>query len=221
MSSVYVYQHANHATCSGTKLSQLDKCQFSSNFVQSGILKCTTEDHYALIPFFVGNDAVLMQYEDLKRKDDSLFKTGEVEELVRLFVKVNTPYIAPPSLPNNWDENEWTQRLAPGIQRLFPNMKVIYTAEMALQWHNMLVQWHLKAELACETHFLFAGSPDILINRITAVSLHGASQVDVDSSVDSSDSDEDILVENSRQPHSIQAQVKTNLVLPRKLAKFW
>ncbi len=205
--SVYVYQHTNHATCSGTKLSQLETCEFSLNRVERGILACETKDHYALMPFFMGNAAVLMQYEDLKSKDDSLFKLGEVEELVKIVRDgkdcLNTPYTAPLSLPNNWIENEWTQRLVPGIQRLFPNMNVTYTAEMGLSWHTVLVQRHLRAELSRERHFLFRGSPDIVINRIIAVSLQGASQVD-----NTESSDEDSLVENSRQPHPMQADDK-------------
>ncbi len=195
-------------------ISQLDNCGFSSNCAQSSILKCATEDHYALVPFFMGNNAVLIQYEHLKNEDDSLFKPGEVEELVKIVHEgkdsVNTPYTAPCSLSNNWNENEWTQRLVPGIQRLFPNTKVIYTAEMGLSWHNVLVHRHLRADLAREKHFLFAGSPDIVINRRTAVSLHGSSQVD--------SSDEDSLVENSRQPYN-SIQGGDNFGSPEKIGE--
>ncbi len=207
--NVYVYQHAHHATCSGTTLSQLDKCGgFSSRRDRSGILKCATEeDHYALMPFFMGNDSVLMQYQNLKSKNDNLFKLQEVEQLVKIVHEredsLNTPYVAPASLSNNWNENEWTQRLVPGIQKLFPRMKVMYTAEMGLTWYSMLVQRHLGAELAREKHFLFTGSPDIVINRQRTVVSSSSSHVEVDSN-----SDEDSLVENSRQPYPMQASDK-------------
>lgn len=209
---VYVYQHAQHATCSGTTLTQLSQCgRFSCNHNREFIHKCENEEHhYALMPFFMGNDTVLKYYEFLKSKNDSLFDSQEIEELRSIVhdgkTSLNTSYISPPpnSFPNNWNENEWTLRLVPGIQKLFPTMKVMYTAEMGLSWHRKLVQQHLRADLALERHFLFTGSPDIVINKRTAILSSSSQSQEVDVS-SSSDEDSCSLVENSRQPYPMQA----------------
>ena len=72
----------------------------------------------------------------------------------------------------NWDENDWTKRLAAGIQKLLPSKKVMYTATMGPTWNVDLLQNCLAVgKCALAEHFLFRGSPDILIGKNQAATL--------------------------------------------------
>ncbi len=83
--NVYVYHHTQHATCSGTTFTQLSTCltMDPTYCSEDGIRTCSSSSchHHILLPFFMGNKAVLMRYKELKRKNDSLIEQGEVEEL--------------------------------------------------------------------------------------------------------------------------------------------
>ncbi len=207
---IFIYNHTAHATCSATKLSQLNGCD--TFFPRSGdedVTHACNEDHrhHTLMPFFLCNKGLLLHYE---YKNDSVL-SGEVEQLVKIVRRgetcFNTPYSAPSTSANNWSKNDWTRRLVPGIQKLFPRTNPTYTGEMSMTWHTMLVDQRLGTKLSCAKNFLFAGSPDIVITKKIAVSsgAHEAVHEAVASlDEESCSSGDDSLIENSRQPNPMQ-----------------
>ena len=201
--NIYVYHHSDHATCSGTRFSHIDGC-LKVIYGESNILsKCEDQEHehYSLFPFYYGNEFLLKEYKEIAQKQPQNASIQSEVEKVEKIVKgevaaEGTPYKAPDPHTFNWNENDWTMRLAPGIQKLLPNRKVTYTATVGLTWHTDLLRKCLGVgQIATADQFLFRGSPDIVIGKKRTATLGTTGQVE-----EQENSSEDDLVENSFHP---------------------
>ena len=95
------------------------------------LVSCTCLAHTNLLPFFVGNKTLLSEYRVLAQTNTDI--QSEVDQLVKIVAgerSEDTPYVAPSPYAFNWQEDDWTKRLVPGIQKLFPNRRVTFTAAM-------------------------------------------------------------------------------------------
>jgi hypothetical protein len=207
--TIYVYHHSDHATCSGTKFSHIEGCLEEVIYGGSAKLsECEHQEHehYSLLPFYYGNRAIVEKYKEIAQKQPHYSSIQAEVEDVEKIVKgeaspEGTPYETPrvPYTLINWNENDWTRRLAPGIQKLLPNRKVTYTATMGLTWYTDLVLKCLDVgEIAVPDHFLFRGSPDIVIGKNIAATLGTTGHEEQES--------EDDLVENTYQRNSLQGK---------------
>ena len=77
-----------------------------------------------------------------------------------------TAFECPRKLVCNWSENDWTKRLAKGMEEGFPK---INGALSSLQYLNILQMIHLPASIPQEC-YLFRGAPDILLHKHCIVS---------------------------------------------------
>ena len=99
-----------------------------------------------------------------------------------------------PTMPVcNWSENDWTKRLAKGIEEGFPKINVTFSAFSSLQYVKILQMLHLPASSPQEC-YLFRGAPDILLHKYCIVS---GNQEEVCSS-------EDEALENSHQRNPLK-----------------
>lgn len=88
-----------------------------------------------------------------------------------------TPFESPPDQHiYNWSENDWTKRLAHGIQKILPEHVVTYTADYRLSWNTAVLKC-LSVGFATTGCFLFRGAPDIIlgtkINCLVMTGHHG------------------------------------------------
>lgn len=198
--NVYVYQHIQSAQCSRTTLSQLEGyVGVVQEQVRGGVDSCACSSHFILWPFFVGNQTVLNKYKAIPHRNPNI--QSEIDKLERIIQgeeSKETPYFTPSSYAFNWQENDWTMRLVPGIRQLFPSKEVTFTANLGPSWSTGLFNCLRVQDIAIKDLFLFRGSPDIVIGKKTAVN---AAQLR-----ESSSSEEEELVENSRQPTPMQGK---------------
>ena len=212
--NIYVYEHSEHATCSSTTLSQLSGC-VRVDRCEDDLVNCTCSAHASLLPFFVGNKAVLSQYKAHISNTGIQSEVTKLEKIIRgEESSEGTPYVTPiSSFAFNWQENDWTKRLVPCIQKLFPDRTVTFTATMGLSWTTDLLKVCLKiGDIATKRQFLFCGSPDVVITKNRMVSLGDATQLELEES-----SGEEGLVENSRQPNPMQGI--SDSAFPEKLGE--
>ncbi len=139
------------------------------------------------------NKSVLLHFEKLKAKNDTIFEQGELDELRKVVLKgetaacSNVPYKAPRGHKNNWGENDWTL------------LNVICTSHLGSNWFH-IVEHHFQAAIASKRFFLFRGAPDIIINEVTAISLCSPT-----CGVASDSESEEFSLENGRQPNPMQS----------------
>ena len=104
------------------------------------------------------------------------------------------------------------ERLVGGVQKLFPDRKVEFTAEWGLTWSTSLLGLLGVGEcLGTPGHFLFTGSPDIVIGKRQCVSTSHTT----DSEEDSSSSNE--LIENAHQSNPMKGKYRQ--AYPEKLGE--
>ena len=201
---IFVYHHSEHATCSGTKLSHLSGCVCVDRQEEDLVscMRLAHTKHFSLWPFFDSNRGVLSAYKAIAPTNaDIQAEVDQLEKIVKGEASAEgTPYLAPHPYTFNWQENDWTRRLVPGIQKLFPDRTVTYTATMGLTWSTDLLQGCLQVGGIARTgQLLFRGCPDVVIGKKRSVS---AAQVEESAS----SSEEEELVENTLQSHPMRGQ---------------
>ena len=133
---------------------------------------CTTHsNHLFLAPYMMDNNRLhrYLQAESTKYVEDTDLKANVVEALsVLASGKLScTPYAKPGTSCNNWEENDWTQRLYCISDKYNAN----YTSK------SKFVE--ILAHLRCETEFLgiwcLRGSPDMLFHQERALVIGSSS----------------------------------------------
>ena len=85
-----------------------------------------------------------------------------------------TMFECPSSLSCNWNEHDWTKRLARGIAISYPNLEVSYTANLGLDFAELKRKLRVELNTSC---FMFRGAPDILIHRNAALLTPSSSDI--------------------------------------------
>ena len=192
--NLYIYHHRQHASFSCTYLSQLISCGIvddSSTSTAAKVPTCTLHSHHDhLQPFFLGNQFLLDYFKECGRDD-----TRPKQDLVKGILEgtknaQGTPFECPEGPACNWTENDWTKRLARGLQEFLPEATVVFSAFMGISFRDVLAS--LKVPFAPEACYLFRGAPDILIckRHVVMTSSQDASM---------SSSEDDIAIENCHQ----------------------
>ena len=194
---VFVYHHTQHASCSKVKLSSTSIFE-SISYGEQEVPSCEDPTHhYSLWPFYDSNEQVLKRYKKILAgigtdtnpsiKSDIQSEIEQLEQIVNNTAPPIGSNVFPDRYTFNWSENDWTKRLVGGVQKLFPDRKVEFTAEWGLTWSTSLLGLLGVGEcLGTPGHFLFTGSPDIVIGKRQCVSTSHTT----DSEEDSSSSDE-------------------------------
>ena len=198
---VYVYSHGDHSSCSSIHFSTLVECGLKFTLEDATTIPiCTTpSDHIWLTPFFYNNAYTLTKYKQLAMK--------ELETDVNLLEKIvhnnkddaDTPFRTPGPKSYNFEENDWTKRLVPGIRKMLPKSVVTYTAEMGGSFGDLLRILRHPRNLAYANFFLFRGAPDITINKNCGL-FHSFSSDSVSPTISSEDECDSIEMTHQRPP---------------------
>ena len=134
--NVYVYKHAEHASCSSVHMSQVQACLVTNKQTEE-IAECTSPEQNALLPFFYKNEHLLRIYKQSFRNGCSNIKP-EIDKLEGILNGLgdacSTPFEAPLGPATGWQENDRTKRLIHGIRVTLPRSQVMYTAPMGTTW---------------------------------------------------------------------------------------
>ena len=197
---VYLYHHQQHAAFSATKVSQLLECQVVKHtpFTRPRLPTCEEPTAHAYLqPYFLDNTRLLEYYEKVIEDGGCDALHTKCEQLRAVMnsggSEPGTAFECPTMPVCNWSENDWTKRLAKGIEEGFPKINVTFSALSSLQYFNILQMLHLPASIPQEC-YLFRGAPDILLHKYCIVS---GSQEEVCSS-------EDEVLENSHQRNPLK-----------------
>ena len=173
---VYMYLHQQHAAFSATQLSQLLKCQVvkDTSFTRPRLPTCKEPTHHAYLqPFFLDNTRLLEYYETVIDDGGCDALHTKCEQLRAVMnsggSEPGTAFECPTKLVCNWSENDWTKRLAKGMEEGFPKINVTFSALSSLQYLYILQMIHLPASIPQEC-YLFRGAPDILLHKHCIVS---------------------------------------------------
>lgn len=127
-SKSYIYIYYNHecyATISSVYYSQLERCiKITSEKIDETSICFKHEHHHFLSPFFMDNAALKLYYGSLVCAEGIKSNHKDELEVALSFLNsrttVNTPYTCPSKEANNWDENDWTERLYYCITSNYP-----------------------------------------------------------------------------------------------------
>ena len=162
---VYVYHHNQHTSCSSVLLSQIESYSCHIDTTECFMPKCTQHPyHDDLQPYFLDNKYLREYYKGAADKGQM-----DIEPQRNLLEKVlneevsmkGTIFESPCSSSNNWREDDWTKRLARGIESSFPNLKVTFSANLGRDFGEIVKI--LRVANLDPKCFLFRGAPDILI----------------------------------------------------------
>ena len=222
-SYVYVYRHTKHAPCSSILLSVLERSGWGftikKEWLTESQTRCVHSNHYHLLPFFYENGFLKRHYQQVSSGDATnvvaslLTELDEIEQKM-LDIDSESEFWHPGKhvRVNNWNENDWSRRLAAGINTFKIDAK--FTAQGP--FCDYLSTLGIRSFENC---FIFRGFPDILLrNRKTsAIVVSGSVDANPDPNTSLDSSTDDSIVENSWQKHPLKgAQVDD---LPEKLGE--
>ena len=207
---VYVYYHSEHASFSTIELSHLKKCNINISVVKPYELPMCNDhgDHIYLLPFFYDNFWLKNYCKGISQEDST--HSADLKLLERIEKEQSgqgTAFECPAGPVNNWKENDWTCRLAKGIERSFPDQKVTFSA--VSDFSKVLCT--LDVRFVSEQCYLFRGAPDIIISK------HSALVDAASSSSTCSSEDDDEAIENCHQRTKLTGC--TELDHPKKLGE--
>ena len=161
----YVYVHEMHASLSDIEYSQLQGCFLTSEEVLREYPVCKDHsNHDFLAPYFMDNETLVQYYTAISLGDDTNRKQKAIEQLAVLNGKcvdqLETPYVAPATTCNNWNENDWTKRLFHCIRDNYTS-KVYYTA--IHKFSQVLVL--LRCSHLLKNAWCFQGASDLLFHQ--------------------------------------------------------
>ena len=193
----YAYCHPNHAIFS----SLTSEIMFNlfrvptRGYVTADLKFCEEQhvDHDALQACLSPNDSYLFR---LNKRLEQIEDPGKKAELQTLIQSVDKLF-SPPVLALDWNDNEWSQRIASCINSL-GDYQAVFTGTSAAAGFSAFAGSQCNG-IVDTGFFMFHGSPDILISKSKCISI-ATSQFPSSSS----DEDDQHAIENCHQRNPIK-----------------